>query len=654
MLNLRSCFLMCSFGMAVLPQNAPAKPSAPGGGVVACSDGGGTVRLLWNPIATRIPAGGWRVQDAQGKVLDRLTLGDPAALAALPKAKAQQVLSIRKGLAEAKTANERNLVMFAAFVEAGQSPEMGRALGLATTIKGLAGSRQVFVVVGLDAAGNPEANRFTSAAVDPAQASPFPPPVPDLKALVQGRGVALSWSPAPSPAIPVMDYRVSRDGVPLMEAPFILGASWKPGNAQFQDREASLEAEHSYSVTAVDLFGRQGPATTVTVYLPDPVALEAPGAFKAEPASGRNLLTWDQPKSRYTTGFVIERAFLRSGPWEALVLRPLPASATRYEDEGVTPGTTSYYRIRSLNSRNQLGEPSLVVFAQGQAREKLAAPTGLAAQEGTSRIRLTWNAAPRPIAGFLVERRMGSEHGWARLNPTLLSGTRYDDYLGNTASGGFQYRVTAVDFDNSLRSSAPVSVVLEDRTPPPVPHLLQVSGLYGKVVLRFRPAPPVERTTGFLVLRSQSESKEEVVIGDPLPGNATEVADAWVQPGQIYRYRLLALAANGTRSEPSLQLEVQVGAPVLDAPPMPAAIYAAKPFARVTLTFPPPPDNVVYFLHRKTQGRKEWLQIQGPLDGAEARDVNPPQAGKVLYRLHARSSDGTQSRSGLGVEIVIP
>ena len=654
MRRLKSQLLTFLLGVTVFAQNASSKPPAPTGGVFACSEGGGTVRLLWMPLAEHIPAGGWRIQDDKGKVLERLPFGETAALAAVPQAEAEQIKQLLKALREAKTTSDRKLVLLAGFVRAGQSPEAGKALGLSTTIRGLAGSRQTLVVVGLDAAGNPEATRFTSTVVDPTQASPFPPKVAELKAVPKGRGMELFWSPVSSASLPVIDYRVSRDGASLTDKPRILGATWKPELAQFVDREASLEAEHSYDVTAVDIFGRKGPVANIKAYLPDPVALEAPDAFKAEPAPGRNRLTWAQPKSRYTTGFVIERAYLRGGPWEVLTPKPLAASVTRFEEAGVMAGTTYFYRIRSLNSKSQLGEPSLVTFAQAQAKDKLSAPTGLAAQAGTSRIRLTWNAAPRPIAGFLVERRVGSDQAWARLNPALLDGTRYDDYLGETASGGFQYRVTAVDFDSSLSSSAPVSAILEDRTPPPVPHLMQVTGLYGKAVLRFRPAPPVERTTGFLVLRSQPESKDEVVIGDPLPGNATEFTDPWVQPGHVYHYRLLALAANGTRSEPSLQLEILVGAPTLDAPPKPVAAYANKPFARVQFTFPQPSEGVVYFLHRKTQDRRDWLQIQGPLDGTAAQDVNPPGSGKVLYRLHAQSLDGTQNRSGEGVEVLIP
>lgn len=649
MWNLRTSLLFCVMVVAAGAQTA--KPAA--GGVMACSEGGGTVRLLWSPSPDRIPAGGWRIQDEKGKVLERLSYTDEMALAPLPKAKADQARAIRKGLKEAKSATDRKMALLAAFVEAGQSAEMGKALGLATTLKGLPGGRQTFVVVGLDAAGNPESTRFTSSAVDPAQASPFPPTVPDLKADIEGRGVLLSWSPVAQPPLPVMDYRVSRDGKELTQGPFILGAQWKPGNAQFQDREASLEAEHSYEVVAVDIFGRRGPATAVRVFLPDPAALYAPGAVKAETQNGRNLLTWAAPVSKYTTGFLIERSYLREGPWESLFAKPLEPRALRYEDAATVPGTVYYYRIRSLNSRSELGEPSFVVSAQARASEKLPPPAGLAVQEGNTRVRLTWKATERPIAGYYVERRVGDGHAWARLNAGLLGEPRYDDYLGAEAVGGFQYRVTAVDFDNATAASEPVSVVLEDRNPPPPPHLMQAIGLFGKAQLRFRPAPPVERTTGYLVLRTQPGMKDELVIGDPLPANATEFVDTWVQPGQTYFYRLMALAANGTRSEGSLRLEVVVGAPVVEAPPKPLGVYAAKPFARVTFTFPAPPENIVYFLHRKTGDRKDWLQIQGPLTGTEVRDLNPPRSGKVLYRLHAQSVDGSANRSGEGIEVVI-
>jgi hypothetical protein len=643
-------FLSLALGVTALAQNAPA----PAGGVFACSDGGGTVRLLWMPPAEHIPAGGWRIQDEKGKVLERLPLGDPAALAAVPKAEAEQARQIVKAFADAKNPKDRKLVLLAAFVKASQSPEMGKALALSTTLKGLAGSRQTFVVVGLDKAGNPDSTKLSSAPVDPSVVTPFPPATSDLKAVPHGRGMELFWSPVSSQALPVIDYRVKRDGTSLTDKPHILGAAWKPEIAQFVDREAGLEAEHTYEVTAVDIFGRRSAAATVRAYLPDPAALEAPGGLKAEAQPGRTILTWLAPRSRYVAGFAIERAFLREGPWENLIARPLPASATRFEDINPTAGSMCFYRIRSLNSQSLLGEPSLVVFARAKATDKLAAPTGLAAKEGTSRIRLTWNPAPNAIAGYYVERRVGSDHTWARLNPALLSECQFDDNVGATASGGFQYRVTAVDFDNSVASSDTVTLILEDTTPPPAPLLMQVIGNYGKVVLRFRAASPAERTAHFLVLRSQPGMPGEIVVGDPLPGNASEVTDLWVQPGQVYRYRLLALTSSDVRSEPSQQLEIRVGAPVLEAPPKPVAVLESGPNVRLTFTFPEPPEGVVYFLHRKQPGQRDWVRIAGPLDGTEARDVNPPHTGKVLYRLHAQSVDGSANRSGDGVEVLIP
>ena len=628
------------------------KPAA--GGVIACSEGAGTVHLLWSPDPDRIPEGGWQVQDDRGRVLDRLPIGDESRLSGLPKAKQDQVRSLWKGFREARNPEERKIVLLAAFVEAGQSLEVGHALGLAATLRDQPGSRQTYTVVGLDRAGHPGAVRFVSAPVDPGQASPLPPVVPSLAATPGRTGVALTWSPVAKPPLPVMAYRVTRDGAALLQAPLILGASWKGSGSQFLDREAPVEAEHTYEVAALDLFGRSGPASTVRIFVPDPAALEAPGSFRAEAQPGRNVLTWGASGSRYCTGFLVERSHLRQGPWEPLSPKPLPAATLRFEDQGVTAGSLYYYRIRSLNSRSETGEPSGVAFAQAKAGEKLAPPAGLAVEDGATRVRLTWKPALRPIAGYLVERRVGADNVWARLNATLLGTTRYDDCLGETASGGYQYRVTAVDFDNSTASSEPVSVVREDRTPPPAPHLLQASGNFGKVQLRFRPAPPAERTAGFLVLRTLLGTEDEMVVSEVLPATATEFTDPAVRSGLGYSYRVMAVGVNALRSEGSTALEVLVGAPAVEAPPRPGTAFVEKPFRRVVLTFPAPPGNLVYFLHRKTPDRREWLQIQGPLSGGEARDVNPPRSGKVLYRLYARSVDGTAGHAGESVELTLP
>jgi hypothetical protein len=72
-----------------------------------------------------------------------------------------------------------------------------------------------------------------------------------------------------------------------------------------------------------------------------------------------------------------------------------------------------------------------------------------------------------------------------------------------------------------------------------------------------------------------------------------------------------------------------IASPLTGQTPAKAAVPVAEPFAL-------PPEGVAYFLHRKTQ------------------DVNPPRAGKVLYRLQAQSAEGTQNRSGEGQEFLIP
>ena len=84
MKRIRSNSLLLLPGLVMLlclgfgPRLAWAAPSAESGVLLAASDGKGEIRLLWAPPAGFWPAGGWRVQDQDGKALaDVKPLAEP-------------------------------------------------------------------------------------------------------------------------------------------------------------------------------------------------------------------------------------------------------------------------------------------------------------------------------------------------------------------------------------------------------------------------------------------------------------------------------------------------------------------------------------------------------------------------------------------------
>jgi len=194
-----------------LSAQAPTRRPAPDGALLAMSEGGGQVRLLvWPPIKTPVPAGGWQVQDATGKVLlPVLKAGDPEAMKAIPPQEALEASKMQREIAAEKEEGTRRMLTLNALVEAGQRPELGRALGLGCTLTAQPVGRQAYVVVGLDASGKASGPKLVSAELEPANVSP-PPKAPPCRPAEAGtktrkpplappeRG-AISGLPVPGP-----------------------------------------------------------------------------------------------------------------------------------------------------------------------------------------------------------------------------------------------------------------------------------------------------------------------------------------------------------------------------------------------------------------------------------------------------------------------
>ena len=238
----------------------------------------------------------------------------------------------------------------------------------------------------------------------------------------------------------------------------------------------------------------------------------------------------------------------------------------------------------------------------------------------------------------------------ARVTPEPL----YDDQLGMMSDVTMEYHVLAVAFDNAEGTpSNPVQVVVADKSIPDSPSITASSGADGKVQLSFVPALPTARTTQFLVLRSGSYTDLGVVIGDPLPGSARQFTDQYVSPGERYWYRLVAVGANGNRSDPTEPVALRVGSPPMAAPAAATASFTTDPFPHAVLQFAMPPAGLSVIVERQDAQSGNWIRIAGPMQAATAVDTNPP-SGSVSYRLSYVSADGKVGPAGAVATVSVP
>lgn len=613
-------------GVAAAPKGTPAGKLITR--VWSASDGQGAVRLLWF-IPPEKWGHGWRIEDDNGRVLARRVV--PAN-------------GFEPG---------GNAIVLA--LKAMSDWDYAQSAGLAIELKDLPPRRAGFVLRRLDARGEPDGAWLKTTPIDIASAAPPPRPPKDLRAEATAEGVKLYWRPNPG-LMPLLAYTVERDdgraGTRLTRQPLALGNDWSAVGAAFSDAQAPTETEVVYQVRGIDLLGRESAAATARVFVPDFTALNPPRGLQARAVKTPVELQWRANASRNTQGYLVERAFQTAGPWE--VLTPTGLAATGFTDREARPGSTLFYRLRAIGPRGDFGEPGLPlpVNVRGEAP---AAPQGLAAEVGHSRVRLTWQAASG-AAAYHVERRAGDARAWSCLTTTPTPETRYDDLYGGSPGGRFEYRVHAIAPDQQTgEPGTPLSVTLPDTVPPSPPHIIATSGENGRVRLAFRAALPEADTASVLVLRGASAEEPGLVIGDPVSVGKGEFIDTWVDAGKTYVYRLVAVDAAGNRGDPGAAVQVRVGAPPLGVPGRPEARYLAEPFPHVKLNFAEPPRGLSVLVEAgEGNGNGEhWRPAAGPVAGGEAIDL-APRRDSPRYRLRYRSANGAVGEASAEVVVSIP
>jgi hypothetical protein len=617
---------------------------APGarGGCLVQSDGKGTLNLLWLPGGEEWPSGGWQIQNGGGKVLvARVAVGEEPFLSGLAPDKARGIRDLARGLPLFKDAEEKKNFFFGLRFAVLRDLAEARALGFSRTLDHVAPGPQAYRIVGLDAAGKPTGLVLKSPTVDAAIATPPPSRPGDFRAESKPEGVLLFWAPGPNqPEAPVFYYEVERTGASgerqsASRSPILLNAVAAPDRPSHVDSGAPVEQEITYSLYGVDVFGRRSPAVDFKVFHSDFSALVAPVEVKAGGGKGKVTLTWVPNPSPNTRQVFVERSLKADGNYVVLTQQGLSRTASSYEDTDVQGGVTYFYRLRSLGPQGTPGQPSVPVSASPGDASPPAPPTGLRAEVGRTRVRLTWDKGTAPVAVYILERRT-AKSGWTRINPKLTQGTQYDDPLGDETGGIVAYRVLAITRDNQESAASKVlEVVVPERGLPPVPLVTGTATREGKAIVRFKPGLPEAKTTRFVVLRSGSPDQWGVVLGRPLPAEAREYVDPFVRAGESYWYRVVALNARGDRSEPTDAVEVAIGTPPIPQPLLPKLERIQKPFNQIKITFAPPPSGsgLMAVAERKVANESLWYRLPGGTADGELFDPAPPPTGQILYRV---------------------
>jgi hypothetical protein len=650
---------------AALASAPAAAVTNSGGGMLAESNGRGSVTLVWFPTVGHMPAGGWRLSELSGgsarMLVARIAMGDPKAMSRLSADDAASIKEFQAKLGQPLATKDLTYLYAILGIKAFTNSAYAAAAGLTWTIEGASGGDRSYQVTGLSASGAAVGPTLQSPSVNPSVATRLPAAPTGLRAVSTVEGVVLYWDAAQqSREVPVMAYRVEREGggqhdVEVTNKPLVLGTSWKPGSPEYTDAFAPTDTKLTYRVYAVDPFERKSAAATFAFFATDMRAID-PVLVSATAGQNETTLHWKPRENPHTAGYVVERSNLYFGPYVPLTRTPLGPRTGSYTDRSLHGGSVYYYRVFAVSPQGDLGPPSMAVSAQPKNEGAPAQVVGLHADAGSSRVRLTWHSSVGPIAGYFVERRSGSELHWETLNGRLTQMPFYDDFYGLGASGTLAYRIVAVGFDNKQASpSETVVVTLVDRSPPAMPYVRAASGRNGVVTIEVTPAAPAAKTAYILALRSGERFREGIVIGDPIPASAHAFVDRHVEPGQDYWYRFVAVDRNGNRSDATDPVVVHVGSAPLPNPHAPSVAFGRSPFAHVRVSFGRIPAGLQVVVQRQVGGKGPWVLIAGPMPtGTAAVDANPPLRAKVAYRILYQVANGARSAPSTSAAATIP
>jgi len=611
-----------------------------------------SVSLRWFLPNGRIPSGGFKVLRSSGGSSETFNVPSP-----LPKTQA-----VVPGKLEGDVYDE--LVFFYKNPSAAQSdddkiqraifdlrlvayPEWARALGILWTDKNLkAGVSYNYRILALDGGKETE--------VGAASATPGPTPaLPSVKKLevaLEPNVTELQWNDADGKSNAVVAYQVLRaEGAAgklekLEPSPYFPSSYDDEGKARaylsFRDKGVKLDTLYRYAVKSVDLFGRESALSPeIQVDTRNARSPQIPVLQTLSAGDKSVNLTWNAVSDNRVVNIVVLRGpSLKAG---LVPIATLNANAERYLDSGVVPGKNYVYALALKLSSGTVSSRGQAQSVRAVNKTAPTTPSSLTATPKEDQLELSWKGGGESdLMGYYVlrsERVDAPLSAYVFLEPDPIAKLSYLDKVPAGVQHKFYYRVIAVNTSN-VRSSPTeaVQASLLDKTPPPAPTLLEVSGLDGGIGIRFS-TPRAQDLKQIEIFRADPQGK--TVLVKAVAPDTLAFVDRSVVPNVTYAYAVTAVDASGNRSVASNYITArafQNGAP--DAP---KGLKATSSAQGVTLEWASLPGGVFAVVYRVEGGR--LVQLTQALEGTRTV-VAGAKVGQT-FALRAINLSGTLSEA---------
>jgi fibronectin type 3 domain-containing protein len=405
-----------------------------------------------------------------------------------------------------------------------------------------------------------------------------PPAVPEGLSATPGPGrVALAWNAVPGAS----GYNVKRSEAE--GARFLTIGT--PSDCAYVDEKVSPGSAYLYAVSASSEAGEGPDSPSARAALPAPPP--APSGVTAAPGIGRVTLTWSAAPG--ATWYRVKRAPNPGGPYSLLAT----LEGNSFVDGAAKQGESSSYVVQALGPGGE-GPDSAPQRAAPLAPP--AAPAGLRASAGISRVTLTWTAV-REATGYVVRRAPGPGDA-----PGPVGTVNRTSFVDAAVSNGtaYIYVVRATNAQGESADSAPAAAT--PAAPPSAPSGLAASSDGRSVRVTWSSVPGA---TSYNVKRS-------AVPGGPYGTIVTGVKQTQhddVPPTRGAKYHYVVSAAGpGGEGPPSAEVSRTLPAP----PAAPAGLTASAGHGRITLAWLPSAGASRYHVKRRVGSGSKYVTLASP------------------------------------------
>src|SRR4030042_3786030 len=283
-------------------------------------------------------------------------------------------------------------------------------------------------------------------------------------------------------------------------------------------------------------YGNEISFTTLAIAIPAP-----PGNLVADAESSSQItISWTD-NSNNEEGFKIERSPDGNTSWGEIVT--LGAGITTFQNMGLSPSTTYYYRVRAFNAGGNSDYSNTTNATTPSYVPIPAAPTNLMADaESSSQITLSLTDNADNEQGFIIERSPDGSTSWVEIAAVGADITTFQN-RDLTPSTLYYYRVRAYNTGgNSDYSNTADATTLSDVPIPAAPSSLITEAVsYSQINLSW--TDNANNEYGFKIERSlDGVNWEEIAtLGDDI----TTFRNMELYPSTLYCYRVRAYNAEG-------------------------------------------------------------------------------------------------------------